>query len=112
MAQRPAPPDETITYQFEMDREAWREWTDNVPRSTPIHDRLRTLIELDTAVALETFDVARCRLVDMKADRITEKARQGQNAIRKREKPEQAVEKLAGIEEIAGSLSLGIEADE
>lgn len=99
---------ESVTYQFDMDRSEWREWTETVPRNDPLHERLRELIRLDTALAMEEFDVAQLRLVDLKADRILEKARQGQNAIEKREKPHQAVEKLQGIEEIADSLTVGV----
>lgn len=100
-----------ITYQFSMEREEWREWTETIPRNDALHERLKELIRIDTALAVEDFDVAKLRLVDLKSERVREKARQGQNAIQQREKPHQAVEKLRDIEEIADSLSIGFDAE-
>jgi len=36
-----------VTYQFEIDDEAWRRWKDTVPRSKNLDERLRELVILD-----------------------------------------------------------------
>lgn len=39
---------ETVSYQFEIDRETWDAWKRGVPRAIPLHERLIELIEADT----------------------------------------------------------------
>lgn len=39
---------DTVTYQFEMREDDWREWVDQIPRDEPISERLKTVIEADT----------------------------------------------------------------
>jgi hypothetical protein len=37
----------TVTYQFDCPSDTWRPWVNTIPRSTPIAERIRTLIEQD-----------------------------------------------------------------
>ena len=43
--------DETVTYQFSMGRETWRDWSNTVPRQTSLESRITTLIEQDLRAA-------------------------------------------------------------
>lgn len=39
---------EVVTYQFEISGDIWRQWTDLIPRSDTLADRIRDLIRQDT----------------------------------------------------------------
>jgi hypothetical protein len=47
--------DERVHYTYAPRRDDWREWTDTVPRSTPIYARLDTLLRYDREHDLDTL---------------------------------------------------------
>jgi hypothetical protein len=71
--------DPLVTYQFSMDREDWREWTDTLPRSIDIPDRLAELIRQDTVVP-DDADIERAS-VDVIASRIRIRTMQAASAL-------------------------------
>ncbi|MFW5964383.1 MAG: hypothetical protein ACOCQM_05910 [Natronomonas sp.] len=95
---------DTITYQFEMNREAWREFADNLPRSIPLDERIRELIRKDTVTIDDDADLSEAS-VDVMASRIRIRAIQAQGAIREGD-DEKADEQLAEITELTSQLEL------
>jgi len=97
---------EAITYQFEMDSDEWREWTDTIPRSQPLDGRLTELIRQDTqAVAqAERGDVDTAN-IEMLATRIRIRATQALGAARGDDvDAETAREELQTIIDLATAL--------
>lgn len=91
-------------YLLSMDREAWCEWADVVPRSETLDSRLQTLIVQDTNSAdVADTDVAQYD-ARTAATRIRIKAAGALSAIRDRDEPEDAIEKLSTIHDIADAL--------
>lgn len=96
------PASERVTYQFELPAEDWREWGDVVPRSTPKHERLYTLIQIDLALNGET-DISGLNLLVMKLERVGQRAANAQDAL-DRNDPQKARAELEEIEALAADL--------
>jgi hypothetical protein len=41
--------EDTLQYQFKVDRQLWEEWKETVPRSKKLYERIITLVEQDLA---------------------------------------------------------------
>jgi len=97
---------ETVTYQFEMDADAWREWVETIPRSQPIHGRLAALIEQDyRAATRETEDGGMDdKMLGVFATRIRIRAMHALSAIRDDDDLEEAVSQLEELIDIADVL--------
>ena len=75
---------DTVPYQFETPREVWRQWTNTLPRSQNIDDRLITLIEHDyrSATRDANDDSMNDKTLGIFATRIRIRAMQALGAIR------------------------------
>jgi hypothetical protein len=99
--------DDPITYQFQMDREQWRKWTNTIPRNHPIDGRLQTLIEQDLRSAAregDQDDPINEKTLNIFATRIRIRAMQALGAVRDDENPEQAIDQLEELIDIADVL--------
>lgn len=94
---------DTTTYQFDIDRDTWREWADTVPRSVPLYARLRTLIEMDTHRE-DIEDVTTTRLVTMQYNRIQQRCETATEAL-ERGDADKVREELAAIAEVADAFA-------
>lgn len=97
-----------INWEAEVDGELCQEWRATIPDGVSMRDRLQTLIELDTALAMDDLDAASLRLVDLKADRVANRAQQAQDAL-ERGDPDRAAEVCAEIGDVARSLTVGFD---
>lgn len=97
---------DTVTYQFEMDRDEWREWSNTVPRETALADRLRDLIRGDVRAATRSHDDMEARSVQLLAGRIRIRSTQALGAVRDDDDldREKAVEELEEVIELANAL--------
>jgi len=74
---------ETVTYQFDVPETDWREWTNTVPRETPLHARLHDLIRQDTeSVQAADLDDEQRQHVRLVGQRVAIRSRQALQAIR------------------------------
>jgi hypothetical protein len=99
----PYPGERTTWYQFKVPTDDWEDWQDQIPRSTPLYERLYTLIQIDTALDGDT-NVAQMNLLSMKCERIRQRAETGRQAIDNGD-PQKARAELEQIEEVAGALA-------
>jgi len=81
MADAESDADGTVSYQFEVDRETWHEWSETVPRRTALHTRLRTLIDQDLRAARRDDDRGEDATVDLLASRVRIRAMHINEAI-------------------------------
>jgi predicted RNase H-like HicB family nuclease len=98
---------ETVAYQFEMAESAWRAWVDTIPRSQPIHARLTTLIEQDYRTAMhddENGEELNDKTMGVFATRIRIRAMQAIGALRDDDDPDEAIEQLEEIMDMADLL--------
>lgn len=104
-SETPADPDDPVTYQFEIDREEWEQWSNTVPRQTPLSARLRDLIRQDarSAARADRGDVSD-KSVSLLASRIRIRATQALGAVRDGDDREKAIEELQDILELAQAL--------
>jgi len=94
---------DTVSYQFEIARDDWRQWADSIPRSVALDTRIRDLLEKDARGALDNDDDVEQASVDVMASRIRIRAMQAAGELR--DDNLEAVEKqLADIQEIADAL--------
>lgn len=91
--------EETVTYQFEISKDRWRRWTDTVPRSTPLDQRLRTLVDIDSAFDGDA-EVYKLNLLAMKFERIAQRSETAADALEREDRPKVLAE-LDKIQEIA-----------
>jgi len=102
----------TITYQFECPADTWRPWTNTIPRSVPIAERLRTLIEQDLAGHQQAqgmggdVDEDKDKDTALLATRIRIRATQAAAALRESDDtdPDTAREQLRDIRQLAEAL--------
>jgi hypothetical protein len=98
--------DETVSYQFEMSADAWRAWTETIPRRQAIHSRLATLIEQDYRAATRDDDAEEEmgeKMMGVFATRIRIRAMQAKDAVRS-DDSEEAIEQLEEMEDMADLL--------
>lgn len=92
-------PDEIINYMIRVPDEEWRTWTETVPRSTPLYERLRELIRADASSrsAFEDMDERMARLL---ATRVKHR---GSTALQALDRGDEAAarEEIAEMREIA-----------
>lgn len=98
--------DDTITYQFDMPTDEWREWTNTIPRNTPIDVRLQDLIRQDaSAVAQAQNGDTEAASIELLASRIRIRATQALGAVRGEDVDrETAVEQLEEVTDLASAL--------
>ncbi len=95
-------PDEPVTYQFQMPRQDWREWTDSIPRRVTIDDYLRALISHDAAAA--DLDSANEHAVDRLVMRLRIRLRSSISALRDDADTEEAIEKLEEMQDLVDAM--------
>jgi hypothetical protein len=81
MADADSGDDGTVSYQFKIERDTWRDWTETVPRRTALHTRLRTLIDQDLRAARRDEDRGEDATVDLLASRVRIRAMHVREAI-------------------------------
>lgn len=93
--------EDSITYQFEMRREDWREWTESIPRSVALSDRLRTIITADAKVRQrDGYNEMEERTARLLATRIRHRGRTALQAL-ERGDTEKVREEIKQMREIA-----------
>lgn len=97
-------PDRATThYNLIVPETDWADWKDSIPRSIPLHERLHTLIQIDTTLAGEV-DVASLTLLRMKFERIEERSKTARQSLAA-DDPQKARAELEQIAEIAGDVA-------
>jgi hypothetical protein len=94
--------EDTVTYLLETNREDWRAWTDTLPRSLHIDDRLAMLIKQDTTTDRDTDELDKDASV--LALRIRHKTRAALSSMGEEPDLETARENIKEIQEIADVL--------
>lgn len=81
--------DDTVVYAIELPREEWETWKDTVPRSVPLHERLRDLVLEDyrstTAGGYNEMEERTARLL---ASRINRRSKTARQALDRYENPD------------------------
>jgi len=104
MADAESGDDGTVSYQFDIDRETWRAWSETVPRRTALHTRLRTLISQDLRAARRDDDRGEDATVDLLASRVRIRAMHVREAIEGETDIETATDHLDELQDIADAL--------
>lgn len=101
-------PEDSIHYNFAVDSDEWTAWTETVPRSTALDDRLRDLIREDTRAAQRVGDGGDMETasVGLLAQRIRIRAMQALGAVRDGDDidRETAVDELEDVIDLADTL--------
>lgn len=96
-------PEEVIQYRFDIDRDTWMAWKRDIPRTRTLDERIRALIEIDSALAGEA-DIASLRLLHLKCERIMHRADTARNALDAGNADKAAAE-LDAIHDLAADLA-------
>lgn len=92
---------ESISYNFTMERDAWRRWTETIPRSVSLADRLRELIREDAdATRRGGYDEIEERTARLLGSRLYHRARTAETALEDGDDEKVAAE-LEEIQKIA-----------
>lgn len=95
---------DTVSYQFEMNRKDWRDWTQTVPRREPLAARLRELIRQDRrAAARADAGEIEQKTVSLVLQRIRIRARGALGAVRDGD-DEDAAERLEELIELTEGM--------
>jgi hypothetical protein len=90
-----------VHYKFEMERDAWRRWTETIPRSVSLADRVRELIREDAdATRRGGYDEIEERTARLLGSRLFHRARTAETALEDGDDEKVAAE-LEEIQKIA-----------
>jgi len=97
--------DDPVTYQFEIERETWYDWTDTLPRRQRIDKRLEQLIEGDLRAARRDESQAiNEKTARIFAQRIRSRCLHAKAALRDDDDHDAVVDQLEELVDIADTL--------
>lgn len=105
----PYPGVDTTNFRFQIPTDDWEPWTDTVPRSLALYERLRALIIADTAAGgvargdVDGFDAEDEQMVRLLSSRVLHRARRARTAL-ENDDEERVREELDTIIDIAAEL--------
>lgn len=89
----------TVSLQCDVKKQLWKTWSDAIPQSISLHDRLHQLIRADT-LPEDAMDDADVSLVLLKFERVAQRVENAETALDEGDE-ERARDELAAIREIA-----------